>query len=505
MEKFDVVIIGSGLGGLQCGYILSQEGYKVLILEKNKQIGGNLQTFARDKCIFDTGIHYIGGLSEGQNLNTYFKYFGLMDKLKLKKLNEDAYDIISFDGDDNLYPHAQGYDNFKEQLLKFFPAEKKALDLYCAKLQEICQHFPLYNVEDGDKVVTETSLVDTSAKVFIESITDNVKLQKVLAGSNVLYAGDGSKTPLYVHALVVNSYIESAYRCIDGGSQIARILTASIIKNGGKILKHTEAKKIVVESDVVKYVEDVNGERYEGKFFISNIHPVPTLEMIDSDLIRKAYRERINTLENTISTFMVNVVLKKDSGIPYFNSNYYHYRDENIWDMVNYKEENWPPCYCIFTSAHSKPHDYAESLSLMTYMHFHEMKKWEKTYNTVGYEDYRGAEYEEFKNTKAELLMEEVKKRIPALEGNIYSYYTSTPLSYRDYIGTKDGSLYGILKDYTNPLKTFISPKTKISNLFLTGQNLNLHGVLGVTVGAVKTCSQLLGSSYLIDKIKKAQ
>jgi all-trans-retinol 13,14-reductase len=181
MEKYDVIIIGSGLGGLQCGYILSQEGFKVLILEKNKQIGGNLQTFSRDKCIFDTGIHYIGGLSEGQNLNTYFKYFGLMDKLKLRKLNEDAYDVISFEGDDNLYPHAQGYENFKEQLLKFFPSEKKALDEYCAKLQEICQHFPLYNVEDGDKMVTETSLVDTSAKEFIESITDNYKLQQVLA------------------------------------------------------------------------------------------------------------------------------------------------------------------------------------------------------------------------------------------------------------------------------------------------------------------------------------
>src|SRR5687768_31094 len=115
-NKYDVIIIGSGLGGLECGYILSQEGYKVLSLEKNKQIGGNLQTFARDRCIFDTGIHYIGGLSEGQNLHSYFKYFGIMDKLKLKKLDEDAYDVISFESDPQEYPHAQGYDNFKDNL-----------------------------------------------------------------------------------------------------------------------------------------------------------------------------------------------------------------------------------------------------------------------------------------------------------------------------------------------------------------------------------------------------
>lgn len=78
MSKYDVVIIGSGLGGLESAYILSKEGYKVLVLEKNRQLGGSLQIFVRDKAIFDTGIHYLGGLDEGQNLNQSFKYFNIM-------------------------------------------------------------------------------------------------------------------------------------------------------------------------------------------------------------------------------------------------------------------------------------------------------------------------------------------------------------------------------------------------------------------------------------------
>ncbi|PIQ15081.1 MAG: all-trans-retinol 13,14-reductase, partial [Flavobacteriales bacterium CG18_big_fil_WC_8_21_14_2_50_32_9] len=59
-KEYDFVIIGSGLGGLACAYILASEGYSVVVLEKNHQIGGNLQVFSRDKCIFDTGVHYIG-------------------------------------------------------------------------------------------------------------------------------------------------------------------------------------------------------------------------------------------------------------------------------------------------------------------------------------------------------------------------------------------------------------------------------------------------------------
>ncbi|NJO92866.1 MAG: NAD(P)-binding protein [Chloroflexia bacterium] len=51
MHKYDVVIIGAGLGGLACGSILSQHGYKVCILEQHYQIGGCLQSFKR-KGIF---------------------------------------------------------------------------------------------------------------------------------------------------------------------------------------------------------------------------------------------------------------------------------------------------------------------------------------------------------------------------------------------------------------------------------------------------------------------
>ena len=130
-KHYDVVVIGSGLGGLVSAIILAKEGYSVCVLEKNNQYGGNLQTFVRDKTIFDTGIHYIGGLGEGQNLYQYFKYIGIMDGLNLKKMDEDGFDIISFENHDQEFPHAQGYDNFINQLIQFFPEEREAIEKYC--------------------------------------------------------------------------------------------------------------------------------------------------------------------------------------------------------------------------------------------------------------------------------------------------------------------------------------------------------------------------------------
>ena len=61
-KKYDVIIIGSGLGGLQCAYILAKHGYKVAIFEKESQHGGCLQIFRRKGYTFDTGMHYIGAL-----------------------------------------------------------------------------------------------------------------------------------------------------------------------------------------------------------------------------------------------------------------------------------------------------------------------------------------------------------------------------------------------------------------------------------------------------------
>ena len=502
MQKYDVVIIGSGLGGLACGTILAKEGYKVCILEKNKQIGGTLQTFVRDRIVFDSGVHYVGGLDEGQNLHALFTYLGIMDKLKIRKLDEDVFDAIMFEGDATVYKYAQGYENFIRTLAKEFPGEEESIRKYCDGIREVCSKFPMYNLRSGD-YFEKMGVLEIDTQIFLESITSNKKLQNVLAGTSLLYAGMPYKTPLYVHALVINSYIESSWRFVDGGSQISKHLSRLIHSNGGTILKHKHVTQLKEEGGKLQYALTDKGEKYAGDIFISNVHPGKTMEMTASDMIKKAYRSRIKGLDNSISMFYVNVVLKRNS-MKYLNHNYYYFAENDAWCLLNYTEETWPRGYALFFTATSKNEEYADAVTLMTYMRFNEVEKWAHTYNTVSNETSRGEDYEAFKMKKAGKLFDVVEKRFPGFRNSIKSFYTATPLSVRDYIGTDDGSLYGFVKDYKEPMRTFISPKTKIPNLFLTGQNLNLHGVLGVTVSAILTCSEILGIDYMINKIRNA-
>lgn len=503
MKQYDIVIIGSGIGGLICGNLLAKEGFSVCVLEKNKQIGGSLQTFSREKTIFDSGVHYVGGLDEGQNLYQVFKYLGIMDKLKLQRMDEDGFDRIIMSDDTVEYKLAQGYDNFTRQLIQYFPDEEDAIREYCRWVNNVCDKFPLYNLRTNGLYEEKAEVLQIDTRTLIESLTDNKKLQAVLMGNNALYVGIPYETPFYVHALILNSYIESSWKCIDGGSQIGKLLAKNIREAGGEIIRHCEITKLEVENGTVTYAEAADGARYFAKNFISNIHPSRTLEMTHTELIRKAYRNRLGSLPHTISSFLVHIVLKPNC-FPYFKYNYYYHKQDEIWNLADYTEDNWPLGYALFVPPSSKTKEHADAMTLFTYMRYEEVEPWAHTFNTVSVEEDRGESYAAFKKYKAEILLDLVEEKFPGLRNCIQSYTTSTPLSYRDYIGNYDGSLYGIAKDYKDPLKTFISPRTKIPNLYLTGQNINIHGVLGSTISGLLTCVTLLGNEDIVENIKNA-
>lgn len=344
-SKYDVVIVGSGLGGLVSAVILAKEGYSVCVLEKNQQYGGNLQTFVRDKSIFDTGVHYIGSLNKGQNLYQYFNYLGIMEELALKKMDEEAFDVITFDDDENEYNYAQGYERFSKSLIKDFPEEAGAIKAYCEKIKETCDKFPLYRLKLGRPYAD--GVFKLQIREFLESITNNKRLQAVLAGTNFLYAGDGYKTPFYVHSLSVNSYIQSAYRCLNGGSQITKFLIRRLLEAGGEVYKYHEAVKFTFKEDKIRSVVCENGNEIEGDLFISNIDPKLTLKLVGEGKLRKSYTNRIENIESTIAAFSLYIVLKPGC-FKYLNKNYYHFKSiDAVWKAQHYTQDTWPENYML--------------------------------------------------------------------------------------------------------------------------------------------------------------
>lgn len=501
--KYDFVIIGSGISGLVTATILAKNGFKVIVLEKNHQIGGAMQVFSRDKCIFDTGVHYIGGMDKGENLYCFFKYLGIFDDLKLKRLDKDGFDEIGLSNGHRVL-HGQGYSNFKNGILSEFPNEEAAIDQFCTKLQEMCTYFPLYNLQlEGDKTyVSNPEILEVGAWDYVSSITENNNLKIALLGSGVLYAGDAKTTPLYVVALIMNSFIKGSYRLVDGGSQLAKMLVKQIRSFGGEVLKRKEI--ITMNYHDNKLISEVvcqDGSVYEADHFISSAHPKRTIELAGKSNFLPAFVRRVHSMKNSVSSFMVYLSLKPDC-FEYINRNFYDYYVEDGWNTVDYKKESWPQVLYVCTPAASKDEVFAESLAAMAYMSIDEMEEWNNTFNTIADKSERGAQYEQFKKEKEELVIQRLEKRFPTIRDKILNVYSSTPLTYKDYLGTPEGELYGIIKDYNNPESTVINTRTKVRNLYLTGQNIVFHGILGATVGAFVTSFNFVDNKRIIEEVR---
>lgn len=490
MEKYDVVIIGSGLGGLECGYILSKKGYNVCILEKNKQIGGCLQTFERENTVFDTGFHFVGGLDEGQFLNKLFKYFDLLD-LPWSKLDETGFAEILFNN--NSYYLASGFDQFTDTLSNTFKKSHLQIKEYSDFLKQVGDNIINSFDNKSNNTFLYSSLFEQSAYNFMQQSIDDPLLRNILSGASLTMELCAEKLPLYIFAQMNSSFIQSSWRLYGGGSQIAKKLADNITKMGGTIRTRANVTKFIAKDSAISHVE-VNGEeQITGKYFISNLHPALTLSLItEASIIRKSYRNRISNLPNTFGMFTTHIKLKKNK-IPYLNRNVFIYRDSNIWEYCNYKADEKTKGILISYQVPEPGEIYANNIDILTPMHWEEVKEWENT----GIEK-RGENYKAFKTQKAQECIELASERIPGLKNSIEKFYTSSPLTYRDYTGTCEGSAYGIQKDYNNIMHTILAPHTQIPNLLLTGQNLNLHGVLGVSMTSFFTCAKIVGMENLI-------
>ncbi len=496
-KKFDIIIIGSGIGGLETAYILSRKGYKVCLLEKNKQLGGTLQGFDFQGCRFETGMHYLGSLDEGQSLHKIFKYLNILDKLPLRRMDEKAFDVFNIEGVE--YNYAMGYEPFEHQLCQYFPEEKSAIKTYIKSIQAVVESNDVYQLKQPvQSSIFNNKYIGLSADKHIKSITHNHKLRQLLSAQNFIYGGEQESAPFYVHALINNYFIQSAYR-VDGGShQIASLLVQNIRDNGGSIHTQKRVLSFIEKDGKLIGTKTADGDEFYGDTFISNVHPSQTFDLLDKNLLRKSYYNRIKSIKNTISSFSLHLKMAEGS-FPFRNHNYQYFKGNGVWKASTYNEAKWPDFYFLTTPPGMNNRDHATSVSVLTYMKYDEVAHWGD--HAVSN---RHQEYKEWKEKKANQLIDLICEKFPEVRSNILAYDASSPLTLSDYIGSGDGSMYGSLRDFRDPMRSYVQPKTKIPNLFFTGQNINLHGMLGVSLSTLLTCGEFVGLNQLIKEINEA-
>ena len=462
---YDVIVIGSGLGGLICARQLAKEGRSVLVLERQAQPGGCLQSYRRGDFEFDTGLHYVGGLAEGQPLHEAFEQLGLM-RLPWVRLDEEGFDQVTIGR--QTFPLCEGFDRFASTLGEYFPQEKTALRQYV----DMLRHLP--PLEES---------VGVNAYDWLTSLFRDPLLINVLSATATKMELRRESLPLFNYAHSMSSYIQSSWRLRGGGNMIVESLVSDIKSFGGEVVCRAEVKELVEKGGRIVAAKCPNGKTYEGKMFVSDVHPQLTFGWLkDTYLLKGIFHRRINALENTFGMFTASLVLKPDA-LPYFNHNKYVFRKANVW---TFHEDIGGVGGVMVSCRVPESGEHTRQIDLLTPMPWILCKHWEDT--VVGR---RGEIYELQKERIANDCIRLAERVIPGLRDMVEKRYTSTPLTWRDYTLSPCGSAFGVRKDCRQPLITMLSPKTPVPNLFLTGQSLVLHGLEGVTMTAFRTLAAL--------------
>ena len=494
-KKHSIIIIGGGIGGLFCGAILSKEGYDVTIFEQHNKIGGGLHHFKREGIEFETGMHVIGAFQQGGVMNKICSYLGIMDKLSILPTDDDCFDLFQIGSDGKTYRYAKGAKRFIETLAAEFPEEKENIERYVQAMYDIAKESKMFNLEIGDNsVVQYAPKLMMSAGEFIDSFTENERLRAVLAFSNPLYGGERYKTPVYIHAIISTLYIDGAARFVGGSQQLANALTDLIRLSGGGVYASNGVKHIEIKDKEIEYIVTADGEKHQADWYISAIHPSSLFNLMDRSKIQRSYWQRIDSIPNSYSAFTLFIIFNPES-FPYLNYTGYYIKDySQIWNPG----EDFPNGMMYITPPVTMNDKYAQKMIINCIMSFDAVKQWENT--TIGN---RGEEYIAFKKRCEEQIIDNLEKIFPNIRACIKSVYSATPLTIRDFLNQKEGSLYGMKKDCNNIALSHIPVRTKLKNLLLTGQNIYYHGIVGTPLTAVYTCAELLGFEYLLGRINK--
>lgn len=293
-EKYDVAIIGAGIGGLVCGCYLVKAGLRVLICEQHYEPGGCCTSFNRKGFIFDVGVHYLGSLREGGVLFNILKDLELLDRIKF--ITNDPTDRI-ITPDKTIFIRKDMLKT-KEELISHFPKEKENINRF----------FDFITNKDFLYIYSKTK--NLTFKQLLDNFFYDFKLKSILS----ILLGNLGLSPSQASALVsivlYQEFILDGGYYPKGGIQVLPNLLVEYFKEiGGEILFSTKVKRIITINKKAIGIKIKDDKNIFSDFTVSNADATLTFkELLDCYCNENS---TIDKLKVSSSAFILYLGLKK--------------------------------------------------------------------------------------------------------------------------------------------------------------------------------------------------
>ncbi|XP_026034026.1 putative all-trans-retinol 13,14-reductase [Astatotilapia calliptera] len=528
-KNLDVIVIGSGIGGLTAGATLAKAGKKVLVLEQHDQAGGCCHTYIEKGFEFDVGLHYIGQLHENSLLRIAFDQIS-EGQLEFHQLDQHFDTIqIGLGNEKREYTIYCGKTEMKAHLMKQFPDDTEAIDKffkimkisakkthYLATLKLIPQWVSLFLLKSGiaDLISPVFRLSGTCATDFVNTLTSNKDLHTIF--SYFFYGVPPKDSSVLMNALMIHHYKRGAYYPKGGASEIPFHIIRTIQKYGGNCLVRAPVSQILVNEEGAAYGVKVRKGQEEVEIHapvvVSNCGIFNTFQkLLPPEIQAKPdIQQRLNMMKHGRGSLLVFSGFDgTKEELDLVSTNFWLFKDndmdKSMEDYFGLSREEAPdniPMIFITVPSSKDPeakirHPGKSCMTILTMVNYEWFEQWKDT--TVRK---RGDEYYNYKMRFAKNLFDWACTVFPKIKDKLVFQDVATPLTNMHYLGAQHGAMYSAehnLERFHAEAVAKNRCNTPVKNLYISGQDVFSNGIAGALHGGLLCACAVLDRIIYID------
>lgn len=510
--KYDIAIIGSGMGALACASFISKLYHKkVIVIEQHSEIGGFSKCFyTKDNVPFEIGVHLVGELEKSSMFSKLMNFI-TEGKSFWRKLPEVFQKFHFPDG--YVYGICSSVKGQKEKLFELFPDDKDNIIKYYEDVEMITRWYRTFtfkSVENNHQVLQELITTDV-AKLALMTTEEYLKfrfkskrLQELVGANWTDFGLPPGLSAFLKHALTMHNYKEGAYYPEFGSDSLIESIKHGIVSNGGEFMLNSLVKQINYQNNKAISITIYNKATLEeldivADYFISGIGIINTYSRLFDEQLAK---DKMNSIEhfkkNGVSFVSLFATLKTnpetfgaDASLSWVYGSYDH--NKNFFDKNKIAEGVISQCSISFPSL-KKTTNAKHSMKINALVDYSLFKLWENEADS-------SQDYLNLKNQIGKTLLKTAEKIYPGISSIIETWDLRTPLTAKKNTLHYNGNIFGI-SDTPERFKNFdLNCHTPLENVFLTGTDITSAGIYSAVLSSVLTISAIFKDKQFFMKV----